>query len=317
MTSGVMGLTADEFWTDPDRTRDEAAELASRSDWRGYAIDAPSVIDLGRRDTLPVVGVRSLSAVDCALHDFQRNAVVVAARLESAEVFVGRAFELKYARPSQRPRRPPPVTVTITDTFSFELRARLAGLPWGPGTLRVYLLVHDRVAEPIEARLVAPAGPDLHAGPVYEAPWPPPGDGRPPTYERTAASPAVPAAPGISMVADRVVLNNDRAWCVVQGSFRLPAQSASLRSAPALVPLTLVLTGAALTDPWTCTVALPSGDVARAPGELVTGCFTLDLFTLPGAPREPGTYHLWAFAGAYIAGPEAVALVPEERLAPA
>ncbi len=337
MKTGVMGLTAEEFWSDPDHTRDDAAARASEGEWRGYAIDAPPVVDLGVRDTLPVVGVRCLSAVESAAHDFQNNGVVVAVRLESNEVFAGRAFEWKFAQPLRTPRRPPPVTVTITDTFSFEVRARLPALPWVPGTVRLYLLVLDRMADPVDVRLTVPSGPDLYAPPMRQGPLPLRTDKGLPGYERTDASPAVPVAPGISMVGDRVVLLGESAWCVVQGSFRLPVTAgdvpawrvdddeATVRRASvdrpqapvaALVPVTFVLTGAALTEPWTFTAVLPSRDAPLAVGDTVTGWFALDLFDLPGFPRAGGTYHLWAFSGPVVAGPETIALVPEDRLAP-
>lgn len=339
MTTGVMGLSADEFWSDLERTRDDAAARASDGTWRGYAIDAPPVVDLATRTTLPVVGVRCLSAVDSARHDFQSNGVVVAVRVESNEVFVGRAFEWKYASPARTPRRPPPLTVTITDTFSLDLRARLPDLPWAPGTLHIHLLVLDASAERVDVSLVGSASSAPPPLAPRRAPSPPRGELRLPSYDRTETSPAVPVAPGISMVADRVVLLGDNAWCVLTGSFRLPvttpdvpswnvvddeetARRASVdkpaRDEPgAFVPVTFVLTGGALTEPWTFRAALPSRDVPLAVGDTVTGFFTLDLLALEGFPRAAGTYHLWAFSGPVAAGPETVALVSEERLAPA
>ncbi len=338
MTTGVMGLSADEFWSDPDRTRDDAAARASEGSWRGYAIDAPPVVDVIARGTLPVVGVRCITAVDSARHDFQSNGVVVAVRVESNEVFVGRAFEWKYAAPSRTPRRPPPLTVTITDTFSLDLRERLPAMPWTPGTLHIHLLVLDASAERVDVVLTGTPSSAPPALDARRAPVPPAGALRLPLYERSEMSPAVPVAPGISMVADRVVLLGDNAWCVLTGSFRLPVTAADVPSwnvvddeetarrasidkpasdaVGAYVPVTLVLTGGDLTEPWTFRAVLPSRDVPLAVGDTVTGFFAIDLLALEGFPRVAGTYHLWAFSGPVAAGPETLALVSEERLAP-
>jgi hypothetical protein len=335
MTAGLMGLSADEFWSDLERSRDEAAAHAAEGTWRGYAIDAPAVVDVSVRDSLPVVGVRCLSAVDSARHDFQSNGVVVAVRVESNEVFVARAFEWKYRPPTRTPKRPPPLTVIITDTFELDLRARLPAMPWATGTLHVHLLVLDAAAEHVDVALVGPHAPP--AALARRAPRPSHDDDRA-SYTRTAQTPAVPVAPGISMVTERVVLLEDGARCTLTGSFRLPVcapdvvswsandeettrrqavLSPSMREVDAAyVPMTLVITGAGLTEPWRFDAVLPTRDAPFADGDLVAGCFSLDLLALDGAPRAPGTYHLWAFSGPVAAGPETFALVAAERLAP-
>jgi hypothetical protein len=352
MTTGVMGLSDDQFWSDPDQARPAAIGRVQSSGWRGYVLDAPRNVHIGVRDTLPVMGVRCVSAVESLAHDFQRNAVVVAVRRSSSEVFVGRVFELKYTPPSKKVRAAPSPTITVTDAFAFELRERLPDLPWTPGTYALYLLVLHVATEAIVVRLLVPSGPSFHAPPVLDDPWPPTGDQPLPRYTKAEWSPAAPASHGVTLVCDGVVLLGSDARCVLEGSFFLntaindeeelppswdddatqrtfaldPAESTQrmqaidpsqidelIHKTPTMVSLTLVLTGTELTDPWSCTLSLP----ATTTFDDAQGWFGLDLFALQDFPRQPGNYALWAFAGDVISGPTPIALILEESLAPA
>lgn len=349
MTSGAFGIPDEEFWRDPGAHRDAATSRALAQGWRGYALDAPRIVDLRVRDTLPVALLRCVSAAESAAHDLARNAILVAVRRATSEVFVGRAFNPKYTPRSRVARASPSPTITLADTFFFELRERLSGLPWTPGSYALYLLVREVATAAVVVRLVVPSGPRLHPAPVFDAPWPPPGERRLPRYTRAERSPAVPQSEGVSLVCDPVVLLQRDGWCVLEGSFNLRADlrddegfalgslddeetkrrhavvveeetqrttavdlEAMAKESAVLAPLTLVLTSDALDEPWSCTLSLPATLSAGA----VTGYFALDLFTLPDFPRRPGSYFLWAFAGDTIAGPEPVALILEERLSP-
>lgn len=334
MTSGVLGLADDDFWGDLVAPRAAALQRLVASPWRGYVLDAPTVVNLGVRDTLPVMLLRAVSAVESVRHDVQRNTVLVAVRRDTGETFVAKAFEQKYAPPARPPRVAPSASVTLCDGFAFELRARMPDLPWAPGSVTLYALVLDLATEPLVVHLAVPSGPSLHAGPTLDAPWPPRGELPLPRYTRGPSSPAVPVAPGVSLVCPRVQLLERDATCVLEGAFHIataPTESVgevvdeeptvrTLRLDPARVPddepayvrLTLVLTGEALDEVWRCPLVLPATRV----GDARKGHFALDLFTLPDMPRAPGTYALWAFATDVIAGPSPLALVPEDRLAP-
>ncbi len=337
MTNGVLGIADQDFWGDLSGPRGEAQHRLSSSEWRGYALDAPRVVDMGVRDTLPVVLLRCVSAADSAAHDLQRNALFVAVRRATSEVFVAHAFEQKYTPAPRKLRAPPSPTITITDGFVFELRERLPNLPWTPGSYALYLLVLDLATEAVTVRLVVPSGPSFHPAPVSDGPWPPLSEGPLPRYSRAETSPAIPAAPGVSLVCPRVVLVEPGARCVLEGALHLQADitddaeaqfedeatvrttlvdlaeyERSQREAPALARLTLVLTGAALDEPWSCALTVP----AKQLGGALKGHLAIDLFALPDFPLAPGSYSLWAFAGDVIAGPEPLALILEDRLAP-
>lgn len=331
MTSGVLGLADDDFWGDLAGPRAAALQRFVASPWRGYVLDAPTVVNLGVRDTLPLVLLRAVSAVDSAAHDVQRNAVLVAVRRDTGETFVAKAFEQKYTPPARRPRVPPSPSVTLCDGFVFDLRARMPALPWAPGEVTLYALVRDLATDGLVVKLAVPSGPSFHEAPMPDGPWPPAGDPPLPRYTRGPASPAVPASPGVTLVCPRVMLLERDAPCVLEGAFHLadgapapaPDDEPTVRTTrldptaiapeePCLVRLTLVLTGDALDEVWQCALALPA---TRRDGAC-TGHFALDLFALPDVPRAPGTYALWAFATDVIAGPTPLALVPEDRLAP-
>lgn len=334
VNTGVLGIADEDFWGDLSAARAEALQRLSHSEWRGYALDAPRVVDMGVRDTLPVALLRCVSAVDSAAHDLQRNALLVAVRRDTSELFIAHAFEQKYT-PSPRKLRTPSPFVTVTDGFIFEARERLRDLPWSPGSYALYLLVLDVATEAVVVRLAVPSGPSLHLSPPLEAPWPPLSDGPLPRYSWAEGSPAVPAGPGVSLVCPRVTLVEPGARCVLEGAFHLQAditddveahfedepttRTAAInpvefqREEPCLARVTLVLTGSSLDEPWSCALAVP----AVRSGGAFRGHLALDLFTLPGFPQGPGSYSLWAFAGDVIAGPEPLALILEDRLAPA
>jgi hypothetical protein len=338
MITGVMGIPDEAFWENVGAHRASAIERAEAMDFVGHALDAPRTVDLSLRDTLPVVLLRRVPASVCAAHDLTRDALLVAVERTTSEVFVGRAFEPKYLPPSPTPRRPPPPSVTVADAFVFELRERIPTFPWAPGSYVLYLLVDDVATEGVRVRLTVPRGPSLRAAPLLDAPWPPPGTRPLPRYTPTGASPAIPVSPGVSLRCDPVVILQPQVWCVLEGAFHLRVVSdneqderdtawsddehttrrtmidvgLATQESQVFTPLTLVLTGPGLDPPWHRTLTLP----ATLQGDAMTGHFALDLFAFPEFPRGPGNYYLWAFAGDVVAGPEPLALVTEDRLAP-
>ncbi|MCO5165342.1 MAG: hypothetical protein M9894_03115 [Planctomycetes bacterium] len=185
--------------------------------------------------------------------------------------------------------------------------------------------------------------------PRYPQPvWPRPAPGKPlPAYAPRPDSPPVPEAPGIALAVERLVMDTDDAQVVVRGSFRLgvlerevvrpgdPADAALLETlaedaraealrdglawqdpgdpeATAVVPITLVVTGAERPAPLVVRLQVPVRQpidpTADAPEAM--GHFALDLLAVEGGERLRGqTSFIYALCGDVLAGPAAVAVV--------
>lgn len=175
-----------------------------------------------------------------------------------------------------------------------------------------------------------------------------PAQGAPlPSYVARPDSPPIPDAPGIALAVDRLVKDREGATAVLRGSFRLPllerevvkpkdpSDSAAVEALPeeqrpralregaawqdpgdpeatAVVPITLVVTGAHRPGPTVLDLQVPSFDAvdpgAKAP--VVTGHFALDLRESLGWDRlADQTSFIYALSGAALAGPAAIAVV--------
>lgn len=205
-------------------------------------------------------------------------------------------------------------------------------------------------ADPAVAALLAAKRRPRYPQPIW--PLPVPGKALP-SYRLRPDSPAVPEAPGIALAVERLVREAADAQVVLRGSFRLPllerevvkpadpADAAALEGldddardealkdglawqepgdaeATAVVPITIVATGAERAAPLVLTLQVPVFEpidpTADAPE--VTGHFALDLLSQPGGERLRGqTSFIYALCGQALAGPATVALV-DPRLVP-
>ncbi|HEY3820074.1 MAG TPA: hypothetical protein VGL81_23070 [Polyangiaceae bacterium] len=185
--------------------------------------------------------------------------------------------------------------------------------PWPPGTYALVAVAADRVSPRVETVLgratstVDPAA-DL-VGPESLRVWPPPDPaGNLPHYHPLDQSPAVPAEPGIALVAARVA---SAGTAVVHGAFRVRLRPRWIVPYGAVVPITLVLTGSEDPAPFVLPLRLPSFDRVDAAGtpSTVTGRFALDLLQLaPLAAARAQTWFLHAFSSEASAGPLPIAV---------
>lgn len=322
---GPSGLPSDEFWSPQARELGANVLVARRLERRRTALtlDAPSRVDLTLRDTLPVIGAWCCTFAEeetLRLHD---ALAVVAVRLETNECAAGSAF---YRKPSDQPQVPstePPPQGYTAEPFGLDARARLPGLAWEPGTWVLTAILHTHAAKPVHVQLdLGDVDARFEHAPRRVFPAVDPGR-RFPRYEADANfSPPVPTQPGIAMQAQRVVLAAPDAWCLLHGSFLLPVLPRDhvhddQRRERGVVGVTLVAVGDLLSEPWVCELgAAVYAALEGTEAEPTPGWFSVDLFSLPGFPREPQTLHLWAFSGEAMAGPVTVALVSEAMLAP-
>lgn len=328
--SGPLALPAEAFWADDAadgalRRRTQAAVLERADDgFEGLLLEAPDVVDLARRDDLPLFGWHVRRLRDDPFLDLERDGLLVAVDLETDAVRSGPAFPSADSRIPETP--PPPAAdpgegLTLT-TFSGDARAAL-GLPDRPARYRLHLLLRDRRSNGATTARVDPApgeagdAPDP-GGPA--PPWPERAEGADlPAWEADAETPDLPGdGPGIALTADRVTVLRPGARRLLRARFRLPVRPrhrAPEGAGPpaAVVPLTLVVTGSRGRGPWVLPVRVP---FASPPGDLAEGALRLDLLATPGFPRAAQTCFVSAFAGEVAAGPAPAALVAERELRP-
>lgn len=239
-------------------------------------------------------------------------------------------------------------------SFDADLRARLR-LPWEPGTLLVGLIVRERTSNRVTTKLESapPAFRDpavaafkaTHERALYPQPiWPQAVPGRPlPSYRARKDSPPVPEAVGIALAVERLIPERPGADVLLRGSFRLPVlerervkpregapvsddprarragevwQDPGDPDATAVIPITIVATGARRPAPLVLRLQVPSHDpidpAAKAP--VVTGHFAVELRGQGGGDELAAqTSFIYALSGQVLAGPAVVALVdPQE-----
>lgn len=322
---GPSGLPSEEFWNAEAREVGASVLVSRRLDRRRTALslDAPARVDLTVRDTLPVIGAWCCTFAEeetLRLHD---SLVVTAVRIETHECVAASAF---YRKPMGEPAVPsteaPPIGFTA-ESYGFDARAQLPAMSWEPGTWVITTLLHTHASNRVHVQLeLGDVDARFDHAPRAVSPAPRE-DRRFPRYEADANfSPALPSGAGIAMQAQRVVLAAPDAWCLLHGSFRLPVLprdhvTDTTRRENGVVGITLVAVGDGLSEPWVYELgAAVYQALEGTEAEPIPGWFSVDLFALPGFPREPQTLHLWAFAGEVIAGPVTVALVSEAMLAP-
>ncbi len=353
MAQGDLGFTDDQLWEDPDAPRDEVVFDLLEAERPALLLDGPRVVDLARRETAPLVGVRVCPLKERFAQDLRERAALVAVRRETNQAVAGPAFRLKGTRPPVVPPDPIPDELKA-EQFSTDLRV-LDRLPWAPGTWRVTLLLADRRTDPIEVRLQRQEVQDEAVRRFIEERrrpgFPPPADPVRPELAHARAQadagatagsqapapfvwegPAPPPEVGVVLAAPRVVLVPGRA--TLRGSFRLPvlpcervrprpaddADAAGWRDpgdpeATAIVTVTLVCLGESDGELLAVPLRLASVDPLVGEAPVVTGRFELEL--LGGRvdlTRVVQTYSLWAFHGATVAGPCRVGLVTQDMI---
>ena len=98
--SEIPELTIDIWAGAPELSTNEKDQLMD-SEFRGILIFGPEKLATDEKDTLPLVGVRVYSNLENPGVLFKRDAVVVAVRQESNEVFAETAFPQSDDKPNE------------------------------------------------------------------------------------------------------------------------------------------------------------------------------------------------------------------------
>lgn len=341
MSPGPLGLDDADYFADVRRREPDQLKELLAAEFRGLLLDGPTAVPLAERQVLPLAGWFALTQRQLDLGTVDERALLVASCLDDGQVLADTALRPEKA-PVRRPGadRPPkgrrgvnPDASVSLSMFDLDARERLRGLRWAPATWSFWLLLRDIVSDPVRVRLDgAPANspPPAQDAPPWPAPmWPPQTDAldAPARYREVEGAPAPPGAPGIALEVERALVPTEPGarWSLRAG-WRLPVRPADRVPEPkpdgppppfapevrAVVPITLVITGARGAGPWRVPLRVPCLDLA---GDVGTGQLELDLLRVRGAPRAPGeTYFIYAVAGEVLAGPAVSALVSEDAL---
>jgi len=310
-TNGGFGMTDDEFWTQPEKGFNQLTMQAVASKAPSFVIDAPKVVDLGARTSLPVPIFYAMPGGAKLV----RDATVIVSRLEDRACWAAAARRAQgeddesgpdqAERPSGGP--PPPPGKVSAQSLVTDLR-QTPLIPWEPGTYEVRVVVRDRSSNVVRTVLKGAGAPPAAKGPPAASPAP----GSPlPGYAKRDDSPALPAGPGIAFeVPAEVAAGATQA--LLRVSFRLPVLRGDRTGDAAFVPLHLVLVGAEDGESLLLRLRIPvTGFDPAAEAPLATGHATLDLLQLhrPLAGGQTRTFLVRAISGDVVAGPTPMKLV--------
>jgi hypothetical protein len=323
---GILGLEDDDFWSNPDKTRDDVIHSLIQTRKFGATIDAPSTADIAARRMLPIAVIHVAQEPELLHHSFDNEAILVAARLEDRATLVAPLTEGVPFKPVAGGRANCIMaSMQIVDAFTrLDLSIKPANYIFG-------VILRDRMSNRVEVGVgqqrlgyhddeVAKFL-DAQAPPEPPSVWPPPA--RPfPDYERRSDSPALPDQPGIELAAPRVVVFG-RNQAVLRLSYRLPVRKRDYvrrRHYPdqpplpaAVIPITLLINGSRDPGPVVLAMHVPVEERAIDRGVAV-GHVSLNLFDYPPLGRHEETLFVWAFCGELMAGPTLVGIVDEGSL---
>lgn len=329
MTEGDAPFADADFWD--DERRGAATQKLLDACWAARKVRtvlaAPGAVPLDS-PTLPVTGVRIASLRE---PPFTAGAVVIASCVDTHAVFARAAF--------------PPVDVLESPpagelakgvsgfSFALDLFERF-DLPRRAGTYEVAVVVRDDASNRVRVQLKPAAGGyrDLaveeflakkRGEPPVPGVWPEPGEELP-AYRDVEGAPDVPEAPGIALAAERVLVLEPGARCLVRGSYRLPVlareivrledRSALRSQASAVVAIALVVTASDSPGPFVARLHVPCYAMIDPADPVATGSFALDLLALPNMWRGARTNFIYAVCGEVFSAPALAAFVTPDML---
>lgn len=307
----------------------------------GTVMQAPQRIPAGAALTLS--GYRVSTLRDAAQWPpTEAMSLLVASHLESARVWAAPAQAPATAAFLPPPPAPDPGEGFTGSSFRHDVSGRLGFSPQ-PGHLCVWLIVRGEASGPARVEVFDPASrpiddpevlrflagwrrkhPPRPRGADPTTVWPPEAVfGSYPSYRARSDGPPMPSMGIALQTASQVDCASPAAW-VLSGAYRLTIPRRQLVLKPvsgyattAVVPMTLVITAHHDTGPLVMHLKLPSETPVAATAErpVVEGRFALNLFSLRGMWREPGTYFIYAVCGDALSPPAVARLAAARALA--
>jgi hypothetical protein len=331
---GLFGLEGDDYWTKPWKNgRDLVRDLVFDSKF-GLYLDAPSPIDPRDHDSVPAPFFYVATMRDAFKTDLDRQAKVVAVRVEDRVVKIDDALTVRDNVMAQAK-----LGANCDDPTSERHIVELSklGILREPGNYKVNVLVRGQISNRVDVTIKNP-GPSSDDPEVlkfleaHRTPPLPPAPASPELVKELDGAPPVPAEEGIAFAVDRVVLNKPGARSLLKGAFLLKARRAEIvppasaatpeRPHPeygeprptAIVPITLVCLGSVDDAPIVLELRVPSFDNVAAAGDAITGQFAIDLLADKDLRARPQTFSIYGFAGEPMTGPHTFATVTEPML---
>lgn len=312
-----LGLKDEEFWTDPTRTRSDVTHALLDAEKAALVLDAPGRVDLGARATLPAVAIlvtepgepAALSEVGMLVVVDRRTGLVHAAPAQHRR-------SPPRPRPAPLPPPPPgqPRPKGDMSGASLEVDLRRLAFPWTARRLVARAVVRSHLSNAVRIELVGAAPPaDEKAATPREA-----GPDQGP-------APAIPAAPGLTLAAERVtLLRGPKPEVVLRVAFRARAHTVLRRgpappgapSPTATVRLGIVVADADAALARVTNLEVPSFDVVGPddPAPVVTGWAALDLIGRGLDADAARSVFVTALCDDLAAGPLPVSTVTPEQL---
>jgi len=321
---------------------DEACTRAITECKVGTVLRTPERVPAEDNGALLLTGYRVTTLKTAAQWPpFEYMAVLIGSHLESGQIVAAPAHTPATVAFNQPPAPQDAGEGFTGSVFRFDVADRLGSRP-PTGTLCLWLIVRGEYSGPAKIKVFKPDLRPIEDPEVVKflarwriqnkqkprsadpaTVWPPEAVfGSHPSYRSRVIGPPVPAQ-GISIQAPNVVIDGGLTQWILSGSYRLRVARRHIVETPvcgysttAVVPITLVVTTNKAAGPVVLHLRLPSeSPVAHSSlAPMVEGRFTLNLFTMPGMWREPGTYFIYAVCGDTLSAPAVTSLTTDTTL---
>ena len=309
--TNLAALPDAEFFALPSPRSDAAEAQLARSGFEGMVVNAPAVVDIAVRQSLPLMMLRRMSVLRNWEARPHLNTQLMAVDLDRGDVYVRNAYQeskrrwpavVEKSMSGERPGED-----AAEDAFAkvdvFDAR-QLLQLPWRPAHLLVRMVYLDWVSNAVKVELQQ-AGNGLVVAP-YPADEAGALRGRP-EYDKKPDSPPL-SGPGAALRLPEQAAAG--APIPVSGAVRMAASPhAVAEGGGAVLSGELILASRDERDPLKIPVKFPSvAQGAVEPGRLVDGYFQFDLRRR--AEVKPGTYFVYFAAGEYLSAPQKLTINP-------
>ncbi len=321
----ILNLSTTEFFQDSFDFSDKEFDLLDY-DYEGVTINAPAVIDIDEKDSLPV----AMAMGETSRRQWEvyrgKNLALFALQVNTDAVFIGPAspppLKEPAMEPSSRQAPEPEETAPYAMTASVEMldAKEQLNLPWKPGQYSLVIVNYDWVSNITQVELTGEGDPE-EAEPLSIKPEPaiqPIGgiEFNLPCYEELASTPGIQNQGVVFQVPSQMAASNH---LPVFGTYSIVAQKRYIDSSgivhkgsggkklsvTAVVPMTLLIFGLDWKVPKRFDWAVPVyGSIPVIEGGPLTGYFAIDALEGSDVRLAAGQYAAYIICGSKIYGPK-------------
>lgn len=249
MSNGQFSLDDDDFWDNPTKTKKPLMRGLMRAKKSGVIIDAPMLVPIPDRKSLPVAGIHIRTLRERYQIDPAKHLLAISVDRNDNTFRVGAAVGTGKTPGAERlPPQEDPGEGFVGNMFVCDLAKQL-GVPVAKGRHSVTMMVREYLSNTCAVEV----GPSMHAfeddevrryvearrgvlePPTVAPVWPPLPEiegaisralgGAPdpfPNYKQRDDSPPIPDEVGVNFTIDRVAEPIPGQRCLLRGAFRLP-----------------------------------------------------------------------------------------------